>query len=80
MPDAIIAQSGFDVNHMRLMVANKTIVGAIVMGDQKLSSALQTIVRERGDITPIRTQLIAPGAPIADIMAHFWGQVHASRN
>ncbi len=80
VPDAIIAQSGFDVNHMRLMVASKTIVGAIVMGDQKLSGALQTIIRDRVDITSIREQLIAPDAPIADIMAHFWGQVHASRN
>lgn len=80
VPDAIIAQSGFDVNHLRLMVANKTIVGAIVMGDQKLSAALQTIIREQVDITPIREQLIAPSAPIADIVAHFWGQVHASRN
>jgi NAD(P)H-nitrite reductase large subunit len=80
VPDAIIAQSGFEVNHLRLMVASKTIVGAIVMGDQKLSAALQTIIRERIEITPIREQLIAPGAPIADLVAHFWGQVHASRN
>lgn len=80
MPDAIIAQSGFDVNHLRLMVASETIVGAIVMGDQKLSAALQFIIRDRVNITPIREQLIAPGAPIADIIAHFWTQVHASRN
>ncbi|MCX6066133.1 MAG: FAD-dependent oxidoreductase [Chloroflexi bacterium] len=80
MPDAIIAQSGFDVNHMRLMVANKTIVGAIVMGDQKLSAALQAIIRDRIDITSIREHLIAPSAPIADIVARFWAQVHASRN
>jgi NAD(P)H-nitrite reductase large subunit len=80
MPDAIIAQSGFEVNHLRLMVARETIVGAIVMGDQKLSAALQVIIRDRVNITPIREQLIAPGAPIADIIAHFWTQVHVSRN
>jgi len=80
VPDAIIAQSGFDINHMRLMVASKTIVGAIVMGDQKLSSALQTIIRDRVDITSIREQLIAPNAPLADITAQFWAKVHASRN
>ena len=80
MPDAIIAQSGFDVNHMRLMVADKTIVGAIVMGDQKLSTALQIIVRDQIDIIPIREQLLASNAPISDILAHFWGQVHAIRN
>ena len=80
MPDAIIAQSGFQVNHLRLMVAENTIVGAIVMGDQKLSGALQAIVRDRIDIGSIRAQLLAPNAPLADILAQFWGQVHASRN
>lgn len=80
MPDAIIAQSGFQVNHLRLMVADTTIVGAIVMGDQKLSGALQAIVRDHIDISSIRQQLLAPNAPLADIIAQFWGQVHASRN
>jgi nitrite reductase (NADH) large subunit len=79
MPDAIIAQGGFEVNRLRLMVAGKNIVGAIVMGDQKLSTALQTIVRERIDISPIRQQLLAPNAPIADILAGFWSQVYDFR-
>jgi NAD(P)H-nitrite reductase large subunit len=79
LPDAIVAQNGFEVNHLRLMVASKTIVGAMVMGDQKLSSALQVIIRDQIDISPIRERLIAPGAPIADVVAHFWGQLHASQ-
>lgn len=78
MPDAIIAQSGFDVNHLRLMVGNKNILGAIVMGDQKLSSALQIIIRDKVDITPVRERLIASNAPIADILADFWMKVHAN--
>ncbi len=80
MPDAIIAQNGFDINHVRLMLTGKYIVGAIVMGDQKLSSALQTIVRDRLDISSIREQLLAPNAPIADILAKFWTQIYNSRN
>ena len=80
IPDAIVTQSGFDVNHLRLVVASKTIVGAILMGDQKLSSALQVIIRNHVDISPIRDQLLAPNAPIADIVAHLWSQVHASQN
>ncbi len=79
VPDAIIAQSGFDFNHLRLMVGKKTIVGAIVMGDQKLSSALQSLIRTRVNITSIRAQLVAPDAPIADIIAHFWRLVHANQ-
>jgi NAD(P)H-nitrite reductase large subunit len=80
LPDAIIAQGGFDINHLRVMVSDRTIVGAIVMGDQKLSSPLQIIVRERIDISPIREQLLAPNARLADILVNFWTQVHSNRN
>jgi nitrite reductase (NADH) large subunit len=80
IPDAIIAQSGFDVNHLRLMVAGRNIVGAIVMGDQKLSTALQTLIRERIDISSIREPLLASNAPIAEILAGFWSQVHDFRS
>ena len=80
VPDALIAQSGFDVNHLRLMITGKNIVGAILMGDQKLSAALQTIIRERIDISPIREQLLAPNAPIADLLAAFWNRIHAIRH
>lgn len=71
LPHSIIAQSGFEVNRLRLMVGEKYLLGAIVMGDQKLSGPLQTLIREKTDITPIRAQLLAPNAPIADILAAF---------
>ncbi len=77
IPDAIIAQGGFEVNHLRLMVGENRILGAIVMGDQKLSAPLQAIIRDKVDISPIRAQLLAPNAPIADLMAGFWA--HCAR-
>ena len=80
VPHAVVAQTGFEVNHLRLMVGTKSIVGAIVMGDQKLSPALQVIIRDQVDISPIREQLIAPKAPIAEIMAGFWKQLSAINN
>jgi NAD(P)H-nitrite reductase large subunit len=80
IPDAILAQSGFDVNHLRLMVGQKNIVGAIVIGDQKLSAPLQAIIRDQVDISAIRERLIAPNAPLGDILAHFWAKVHAGVN
>ncbi|HAE60290.1 MAG TPA: hypothetical protein DCG54_12490 [Anaerolineae bacterium] len=72
LPDAIVAQGGFEVNRLRLMVGQKYILGAIVMGDQKLSRPLQTIISQKIDIAPIRAQLLAPDAPIADLVAQFW--------
>jgi NAD(P)H-nitrite reductase large subunit len=71
VPDVIVAQGGFEVNRLRLMVGEKHLLGALVMGDQKLSGPLQAIVAQKIDISPIRAQLLAPNAPIADILAAF---------
>jgi nitrite reductase (NADH) large subunit len=72
LPDAIEAQSGFDINHMRLVIGKKNLIGAIVMGDQKLSWPLQKMIAGGADITPIREKLMVPEAPIADLIADFW--------
>jgi nitrite reductase (NADH) large subunit len=75
IPDAIIAQTGFEVNRLRLMIGEKEIVGAVVMGDQTLSYPIQHLVANRSDITPIRSELLAPGANISAIIANFWTMV-----
>ena len=72
LPDAIVAQTGFNVNRLRLLVGEKTLLGAIVMGDQKLSFPLEKIISANADITSIRESLLQPGAPIADIIADYW--------
>lgn len=72
LPDAIVAQTGFDVNRLRLLVGEKTLLGAIVMGDQKLSFPLEKIISAHADISTIRDKLLQPGAPIADIVADYW--------
>ena len=72
LPEAIIAQTGFDVNRLRLLVGEKTLLGAIVMGDQKLSFPLEKIISENMDISSIREKLMVPNARIADVIAEFW--------
>ncbi len=74
LPDAIAAQEGFEVNRIRLMVAGNTIVGAVIMGNQLLSQPVYRLIAEQADISPIRDQLLRPGAPVADILAAFWEQ------
>ncbi len=71
-PDAVIAQSGFDVNHVRVTVGEKTLLGAMVMGDQKLSLPLETMISQNVDISPIRERLLAPNVKIGDVIAEFW--------
>ena len=72
LPDSIVAQSGFDINHMRLVIGEKKLIGAIVMGDQKLSWPLEKMIAGAADISSIREKLMAPEAPIADLIADFW--------
>lgn len=79
LPNSMIAQSGFDVNRLRLLVGEKTLLGAIVMGDQKLSFPLEKIISESIDISPIRDQLLEPNAKVGDIVAAFWSGVHGKK-
>jgi NAD(P)H-nitrite reductase large subunit len=72
LPDAMTAQTGFEVNRLRLLVGEKTLLGAIVMGDQKLSFPLEKIISGNLDISPIRDRLLAPNAKTGDIVAGFW--------
>jgi len=72
LPDALEAQGGFDVNHMRLLIGEKILVGALVMGDQTLSRPLQKMIAGGADISSIRKKLMEPEAPIVDLIADFW--------
>jgi NAD(P)H-nitrite reductase large subunit len=72
LPEAIVAQSGFEVNRLRILIGEKNLLGAIVMGDQKLSFPLEKIITGNVDISPIREKLLAPNANIAELIAEFW--------
>ncbi len=72
LPDAIAAQSNFEVNHLRLLVGKETLIGAIIMGDQSLSRPLQVLIRKKVDITSIKDRLLQPGADVPDIICEFW--------
>jgi NAD(P)H-nitrite reductase large subunit len=72
IPDAIVAQTGFEVNRLRLMIGEKHIVGAVVMGDQTLSYPIQHIIAKRVDISSIRSALLAPGANFSEVLVNFW--------
>ncbi|HSL46692.1 MAG TPA: FAD-dependent oxidoreductase [Anaerolineales bacterium] len=74
LPDSMVAQTGFEVNRLRLLVGEKTLLGAIVMGDQKLSLPLEKIISEKMDISMIRDELLMPDAKIGDIVAEYWAR------
>ena len=79
LPDAVIAQAGFDVNRVRLLIGEKYLIGAIVMGDQTLSIPLQKMIADKVDISPIRARLMEPKARIADVVVEFWKDWKANK-
>jgi hypothetical protein len=72
LPDAIAAQADFNINRLRLLVGESTLLGAMVIGDQTLSRALQHLVIQQVDIRPIRPLLLQPNPPLVDILTNFW--------
>jgi len=75
LPDVMVAQTGFDVNWMRVMVGKQTLLGAVIMGDQTLSTPLQKIIANRVNISRIRNTLLSPNANVSDILAGFWTNI-----
>lgn len=76
--DAVAAQTEFEVNRLRVMIGQHTLVGALVMGDQTLSYPLQHLIADQTDISPIRNHLLAPDAPLMDIIRGYWESQRAS--
>lgn len=72
LPEALVAQGGFDVNRVRLLIGDQYLLGAVLMGDQKLSLPLQKMISHKANISSIRDSLLQPNAPVADIIADFW--------
>jgi NAD(P)H-nitrite reductase large subunit len=69
--DAMIAKSYTNGSRVRLFVGQKTLRGALVMGEQTLSRPLQHLIENEVDITPIRPALLEPGADLVQIIRDY---------
>jgi len=78
LPDAIAVQSNFDVNHIRLILDEYSLLGAILMGDQTLSQPLRELINHKVPITSIREKLLAPKAALTDLIIEHWSQWKAN--
>ncbi len=63
-----------DVNRMRLLVGDRTIVGAIVIGDQTWARPLHRLIGAEADISPIRDQLMSEPTAALTQLANFYQQ------
>ena len=69
--EAMVAQNISGNNRLRMYVAEKTLRGALVMGDQTLSRPLQHLIENEVDISSIRPALLAPDADLTKIIQLF---------
>jgi nitrite reductase (NADH) large subunit len=73
-PKAWVLTEEHDVNRVRLLVGERRIVGALVMGDQTWSRPLQRLIVGEADITPIRSALLGDGGTALAHLANFYQQ------
>jgi NAD(P)H-nitrite reductase large subunit len=78
-PQAWVASDRSDVNRVRILVDERRIVGALVMGDQKWSRPLQRMIVAQADISPIRSALVAAGGRSLDALARFYERWEAAQ-
>ena len=74
LPNTIATESGTEMSHSRLVMDGKLILGAVVMGDQKMARPLRELINHQVDITPIRDQLLQPGPNLGKIIIDYWLQ------
>ena len=72
LPNAIALRSGSDINHVRLLIGETTLVGALVMGDQTLSRPLKELILNQVDISQIRDRLLQAEGTLGNIVVDHW--------
>lgn len=77
LPQSWVVSERHDVNRVRLLVGDRRLVGALVMGDQTWSRPLQRMIADEADITPIRPALMAGGHGALENLATFYRQWEA---
>jgi NAD(P)H-nitrite reductase large subunit len=74
LPNTISMESGSDVNLLRLMVGEEALLGAVVMGEQKLSQPLQELISKQVKIRPVREAILHAGEGLGDVILDFWSR------
>ena len=78
--NAVVAETHGGHNRLRLYIGERTIAGALVMGDQGLSRPLQNLIERQINIRELRPRLLEPGAPITELINNFWNSIPRLRH
>ena len=72
LPNGIAMKSGSDVNHVRLLIGDTTLVGALIMGDQTLARPIKEMILGQVDICKVHDKFFEKDIPLADIVMDHW--------
>ncbi len=70
--DAVLVEAQEDGARIRLEIVDRTVAGAVVMGEQALSFKLQELIEARADLGDAAERLSAPGAPVGALIDAAW--------
>ena len=68
IPNVIVVHDQHEVNRQRLTLQGNRLVGAIIVGDQSLSSLIYQLIQDRVDVGPYLPDLQAPDANLAHVL------------
>jgi len=77
--DAFTVESEANLSRVRVLVGERSLLGAVVMGDQALSRPLQDLIRDQVDILPFRQQLLQSPRELPNVLSSAWKDVYARR-
>ena len=67
-------------SHIRLAIGEKSISGAVVVGDQTPTLTLQRLIEARADISGFRTEFLEAGESLTDVIENVWGRSSPSHS
>jgi hypothetical protein len=70
--EAVSVESQDGDSHIRLAVAESSISGAVVIGNQTPSFTLQRLIAVRADISGFRAKLLQAGDSLGDVIQDVW--------
>ena len=73
--DGFAVDTDSGANHLRLILSEDRILGAVVMGDQTLSRPLLQVIRDRLDIREVRDRLLASQGEVREALAQVLDRV-----
>lgn len=70
--DAFAVEAKCQDSHLRLMVGKTQILGALLIGEQHLSTTLQRLIEDQINILPIRDQLLESSTDVPTLLEGYW--------